>query len=96
MRLRPSPRRGTRAAAKANVVSGSSAMQRAERQHAEAEPQPVHERLDRDLDVADCCRRVELRHDDVEVLGERAADRDFRRRLDPRASGRTSAPDTSW
>ena len=56
----------------------------ADRQHAEPEPDPVDERVDDDLQASPVCvaevARLEREHD-VEILGERAPDRDFGRRL---------------
>ena len=71
---------GTRATANANAVSGSSAISVPNA----SMPKPNHTQLTSGLTTtstfADCCRLV-LRQHDVEVLGERAPDRDLGRRL---------------
>ena len=83
---------GTCAAANANARSGSSAMPVPKRQHAEAKPDPVDERIDRHRVGGGLRLDVVAGEHDVEVLARRAADRHFGRRLASRAWRRTTSP----
>ena len=77
------------ATAKANAVSGSSAMSVPSARMPKPNQTQFTSGLTTTSTLAVCSPRRTRQHD-VEVLGERAADRHFGRRLDPRACGRTT------
>ena len=72
---------GSFASANANARLRQQRDAGAERQDAEAEPDPVDQRVDVHLDARRLFLELVAGQHDVEVLGERAADRDFGRRL---------------
>ena len=72
---------GSFASANANDRSGSSAMPVPSAMIAEAEPDPVDQRVDDELQRHRLIGEVEAAEHDVEILGRRAADRDLGRRL---------------
>ena len=86
---------GALAAAKANVDSGSSAMS----VPSASTPKPIQTQLTSGLTtsstVADCSPRSNAGQHEVDVLGERRGGSPLRWSAGPRASGRTTSPDTS-